>query len=151
LDLIKRVITHSKIRRFQCNTQPSLLFFIQDTKARNPLHGQQKQLKYEKKQLFDFCLMRLFILLFYLVLTVFMSAVILFQKGESSLGLGSGTMGGMMTARGTANLLTRLTAVLATLFFALNIWLAYLGKVESSRGRVQEIPQQSQTKTKHSS
>lgn len=56
--------------------------------------------------------------------------VILFQKSESSLGLGSGAGGGMMTARGAANLLTRLTAVLAALFFALNLWLVILAKQE---------------------
>ena len=42
--------------------------------------------------------MRLFILLCQLFVTLFMVVVILFQKSESSLGLGGGTMGGMMTA-----------------------------------------------------
>jgi preprotein translocase subunit SecG len=69
-----------------------------------------------------------------------MSAVILFQKSESSLGLGTGTMGGMMTARGTANLLTRLTAILGALFFALNIWLAYLASAELRSSQVIEVP-----------
>ncbi|MGL6187492.1 MAG: preprotein translocase subunit SecG [Holosporales bacterium] len=83
--------------------------------------------------------MRLFILVCYLVITVFMIAVILFQRSEASAGLGGGTMGGMMTARGTANLLTRLTAVLAALFMGANLFLAYLEKQESARSRVQEL------------
>lgn len=84
--------------------------------------------------------MRLFILVCYLVITVFMIAVILFQRSEASMGLGSGTMGGMMTARGTANLLTRLTAVLAALFMGTNLLLAYLAKVEVNQSKVHEVP-----------
>lgn len=87
--------------------------------------------------------MRLFILLCYLLITVLMIAVILFQKSDSSLGLGSSTMGGMMTARGTANLLTRLTAVLATLFIVFSLWLAYLAKREvAQRNLVSQDVQQ---------
>jgi preprotein translocase subunit SecG len=42
----------------------------------------------------------------------------------------------MMSARGTANLLTRLTAVLATLFMGANLLLAYLAKVEVNQAKV---------------
>ncbi|MEH0002513.1 MAG: preprotein translocase subunit SecG [Holosporaceae bacterium] len=80
--------------------------------------------------------MRLFILLCFLLITVLMIVVILFQKSESSLGFGSGTMGGMMTARGTANLLTRLTAILATLFIVFSLWLAYLARREAEQGNL---------------
>ena len=80
--------------------------------------------------------MRLFILLCQLFVTLLMIIVILFQKRESSLGLGGGTMGGMMTAGGTANLLTRLTAFLASLFIVLNLWLVYLAKREVESGKI---------------
>ena len=53
--------------------------------------------------------------------------VILIQKSEGGgLGLGSGSMGGLMTVRGTANFLTRLTAILATIFMITSILLAIL-------------------------
>ena len=80
--------------------------------------------------------MRLFLLLCYLLITTLMICVILFQKSESSLGLGNGTAGGMMTARGTANLLTRLTTVLATLFIVFSLWLAHLAKREVDKGKI---------------
>ena len=83
--------------------------------------------------------MRLFILVFYLVITVFMIAVILFQRSEASSGLGGGTMAGMMTARGTANLLTRMTAVLAALFMGSNLLLAYLAKQEIDQGKIRAV------------
>ena len=80
--------------------------------------------------------MRLFVLLCQLLVTVLMIVVILFQRSESGLGLGGGTMGGMMTARGTANLLTRLTAFLACLFILFNLWLVYLAKREVESGKL---------------
>ena len=69
-----------------------------------------------------------------LVLQVFVTlaliGVVLIQRSEGG-GLGLGTsqgMGSFMTGRSTANLLTRTTAVLATLFFALSLGLALLYK-----------------------
>ena len=57
-----------------------------------------------------------------------MVGVILIQRSEGGAlsGLGGGTMGGMMTARGTANLLTRTTAILAGCFMATSLVLAIL-------------------------
>ncbi len=86
--------------------------------------------------------MRLFILVCYMVVTVFMIAVILFQRSESSAGLGGGTMGGMMSARGTANLLTRLTAVLAAIFMGANLLLAYLAKKEINDTKIEIVKDQ---------
>jgi preprotein translocase subunit SecG len=59
--------------------------------------------------------------------------VILLQKSEGgALGLGGsgggGGMGGFMTARGSANLLTRTTGILAVLFFLSTIILALMVK-----------------------
>ncbi len=62
--------------------------------------------------------------------TIALIGIVLIQRSEGGgLGLGSGQgMGSFMTGRGTANLLTRTTAVLATLFMALSLVLALLYK-----------------------
>jgi preprotein translocase subunit SecG len=57
--------------------------------------------------------------------------VILIQRSEGgALGIGGGGGGGLMTARGSANLLTRTTAILATLFFATAIGLTILSELD---------------------
>jgi preprotein translocase subunit SecG len=71
------------------------------------------------------------ILVIHLILAVAMIGVILLQQSEGGgLGIGGGGggggMGGFMTARGTANLLTRATAIIATAFMATSITLAIL-------------------------
>ena len=48
------------------------------------------------------------------------------EGGGLGIGGGGGAGGGFMTARGTANLMTRVTAVLATCFFATSIILAIM-------------------------
>ena len=58
--------------------------------------------------------------------TLAMIGVVLIQRSEGG-GLGIGTtqgMGAFMTGRGTANLLTRTTAILASAFFAISLTLA---------------------------
>ena len=64
-----------------------------------------------------------------LMLAVALVTVILFQRtAQDGGGLvgGSSTMGGLFTARGSANLLTRTTAVLATLFILNSLALGYI-------------------------
>ena len=52
-----------------------------------------------------------------LILALALVILVLLQGSDNdSLGLGGGTSTGMMSARGTANLLSRLTAITATLF-----------------------------------
>lgn len=66
-----------------------------------------------------------FVLILHIVVTVSLVGLVLIQKNEGGgLGMGGGNMGGMMSARGTANLLTRTTAVLAALFFISTLGLA---------------------------
>lgn len=64
-----------------------------------------------------------------LVIHVFLAlglvGVILLQRSEGGA-LGIGGSGGMMTARGQANLLTRITAILATAFIITSLTLAVL-------------------------
>ena len=57
-----------------------------------------------------------FILVLNIILAILLVIVILLQKSEGGalgIGGGGGAGGGMMSARGTANLLTRTTAILA--------------------------------------
>lgn len=68
-------------------------------------------------------------LVIHIIITCALVGAILIQRSEGGgLGMGSGNMGGLMTTRGTANLLTRTTAVLAGLFFTTTILLALLFK-----------------------
>lgn len=64
----------------------------------------------------------------HIILAVAMVGLILIQKNEGGLGMGSGAMGSLMSTRGTTNLLTRLTAILATLFFLTTLGLALVFK-----------------------
>ncbi|RYE10247.1 MAG: preprotein translocase subunit SecG [Hyphomicrobiales bacterium] len=68
------------------------------------------------------------ILVAYLLIVLALIAVILLQRSEGGgLGMG-GNAGGLMTVRGSANLLTRTTAVLAALFFVTAIGLTLLAQ-----------------------
>ncbi len=70
------------------------------------------------------------LLIIHLFVTLALIGVVLLQRSEGGgLGIGSSQgMGAFMTGRGTANLLTRATAVLAVAFFALSLLLAHLSR-----------------------
>jgi preprotein translocase subunit SecG len=71
--------------------------------------------------------MQTIVLVIHMLIAVALVGVVLVQKSEGGgLGMGGGTMGGMMTARGSANLLTRTTAILAGCFFATSLILAIM-------------------------
>jgi preprotein translocase subunit SecG len=76
------------------------------------------------------------LLVLHVFVTIALIGVVLIQRSEGGgLGLGASQgMGNFMTGRGTANLLTRATAVLGTLFFALSLGLAVLYHNSSSTG-----------------
>lgn len=63
-----------------------------------------------------------------IIIAIFLVAVILLQRSEGgALGIGGGGgAGGLMSARGAGDLLTRLTAILATAFIAVSLTLAVL-------------------------
>ena len=62
-----------------------------------------------------------------MLLAAALIGVILMQKSEGgALGIGGGGMSGFMTGRSTANLLTRMTAILAACFFGTSIALAMI-------------------------
>ena len=69
--------------------------------------------------------MQTVIVLIHLMVVVAMIGVVLLQRSEGG-GLGIGSSGGFMSSRGTANVLTRATAVLAAAFFVTSLALSIL-------------------------
>ncbi len=76
--------------------------------------------------------MREFLLVFHLLVTLVLIGVILIQRGEDA-GAGGGS-GGLPGARSGKNPLTRVTAVLAAIFFADCLGMAILIREESKIG-----------------
>lgn len=78
----------------------------------------------------------------YLLIVIALIAVILIQRSEGgALGIGGGS-NQFMTARGSANLLTRTTAILATLFFAMAIGLTILSELDRGSQGILDRAQQ---------
>lgn len=73
------------------------------------------------------------ILVIHLFLALAIIGLVLLQRSEGGgLGIGqSGGLGGLATPRGTANLLTRATAICAAAFFATSLLLGILAGVQS--------------------
>ena len=65
------------------------------------------------------------VIVIHLMLVLALIGVVLLQRSEGG-GLGIGGGGGFMTNRGTANVLTRATAILAGLFFLTSLVLSIL-------------------------
>jgi len=79
------------------------------------------------------------LLVAYLLIVLAMIVVILIQRSEGgALGIGGGSGGGLMTVRGSANLLTRTTAILAVLFFASAIGLTLLNNFDRGTSGILE-------------
>jgi preprotein translocase subunit SecG len=67
------------------------------------------------------------VLVVHLLVAMALVGVILLQRSEGGgLGIGGGGAGGFLTARGSANLLTRSTAILAIVFIGTSMTLAIL-------------------------
>ena len=74
------------------------------------------------------------LLTIHIIIALALVGTVLLQRNEGGgLGIGGSSGGGFMTARGTANLLTRTTAILAALFFATSIGLAILAGAGSEQ------------------
>lgn len=84
--------------------------------------------------------MTTFLLIVHLVITVFMVLAVLLQRSESTGLLGSGGSGSFMSARGSANFMTRLTAILATLFITMSLLLSYLAGTGRSHRSIFDAP-----------
>jgi len=68
------------------------------------------------------------IIVIHLMVVLALVLVVLLQRSEGgALGIGGGG-GGMMSSRGSANVLTRTTAILAAVFFATSLALALVAK-----------------------
>ena len=85
------------------------------------------------------------IIVIHLILAIALVGTILLQRSEGGgLGMGGGGgggMGGFMTGRATANLLTRATAVIAALFMLSSLTLAILaGGDRESRSILDQPP-----------
>lgn len=79
--------------------------------------------------------MQIVVVVIHLLLALSLIGVVLLQRSEGGgLGIGSsGGMGGFMTARGTANLLTRATAVLAGAFMLTSLALSFMASAPRER------------------
>ena len=73
--------------------------------------------------------MQTILLVIYLMVVVALIGVVLIQRSEGG-GLGIGGGSGFMSARGTANALTRTTAILAALFFVLALGMGILARYQ---------------------
>lgn len=86
------------------------------------------------------------LLVVHLIIAVAMILLILIQRnaqdGGGLLGSGGGTMGGMFTARGSANVLSRTTAFLAIAFIVTSLLLTVLANQgnQHDRSLVSQIP-----------
>lgn len=76
------------------------------------------------------------LLVIHLMVCAALVGLVLLQRSEGgALGIGgSGGSGGFMTGRGTANLLTRITALLAATFFVTSILLTLIARQGSGPG-----------------
>ncbi len=71
--------------------------------------------------------MIILLLAIHILVAVSLVGVVLLQKSEGgALGMGGGGMSGFMTGRSTANLLTRVTAVLAAAFMTTSVLLVVM-------------------------
>jgi preprotein translocase subunit SecG len=71
--------------------------------------------------------MQTVIIVIHLMIVSVLIGTVLLQKSEGGgLGVGGGGGGGFMSSRGTANLLTRTTAILAVGFFLTSLLLSWL-------------------------
>ena len=94
------------------------------------------------------------LLVLHLLTAVAVCAFVLLQHGKGAdmgAAFGSGASGSLFGASGSANFLSRTTAVLATLFFVLSLALAYVATKKPSEGggvmdRVREQPAQQDKK-----
>jgi preprotein translocase subunit SecG len=69
------------------------------------------------------------LIVIHLMIVVTMIGLVLLQRSEGG-GLGIGSTGGFLTSRGTANVLTRTTAILAGVFFLTSLALSILAGLD---------------------
>jgi preprotein translocase subunit SecG len=87
--------------------------------------------------------MQTVIIVIHLMIVATLIATVLLQKSEGG-GLGVGGGAGFMSSRGTANLLTRTTAVLAVGFFITSLLLSWLASYDRKPSSIINPASQSQ-------
>ncbi len=73
--------------------------------------------------------MQTVIIVIHLMVVLIMTGLVLLQRSEGG-GLGMGGGGGFLTSRGTSNVLSRSTAILAAIFFATSLLLSIFAGLE---------------------
>ena len=75
--------------------------------------------------------MQTVVIVIHLMIVLALTGLVLIQKSEGGgLGMGGGGGGGFLTSRGTSNMLTRSTAILAAAFFATSLLLSILAGLD---------------------
>jgi preprotein translocase subunit SecG len=77
--------------------------------------------------------MQTVLIVIHLIIVLFMVGLVLLQKSEGGglgMGGGGGGGGGFLSSRGTANVLTRTTAILAAMFFATSLVLSIIAGID---------------------
>ena len=85
-----------------------------------------------------------------LILAILLVIFVLLQGSDNEglgLGGGGGGLGGMMSARGSANLLSRLTALTATLFMIMSVVLTISASVSSDKNILESLPDVNSTES----
>jgi preprotein translocase subunit SecG len=80
-----------------------------------------------------------FIIVIHLMIVLAMCGLVLLQKSEGG-GLGIGSTGGFMSSRGTTNVLSRSTAILAACFFATSLLLSVIAGWNRNPGSILNQP-----------
>ena len=88
--------------------------------------------------------MQTVIIVIHLMIVSVLIGAVLLQKSEGG-GLGMGGGAGFMSSRGTANLLTRTTAVLAGIFFLTSMALAWLAGIDRKPASILGAPPATQS------
>ena len=84
-----------------------------------------------------------------LILALLLVILVLLQGSDNEgLGFGGGgTLGGMMSVRGSANILSKLTAITATLFMIMSVVLAIAASAGSEKNVLKSLPKINSTET----
>lgn len=81
------------------------------------------------------------VIVLHLIIVVAMAGIILLQRSEGgALGIGGGGGGGFMSSRGSGNLLTKATTILAAGFFLTSISLTILSNFDSGSSILDRVP-----------
>ena len=77
-----------------------------------------------------------------LILAILLVVLVLLQGSDNEgLGFGGGGgLGGLMSARGSSNLLSKLTALTATLFMIMSVVLTISASVDSDKNILESLP-----------